>query len=141
MAAEQEVSIVIEGGKLVDGTGNPPVENAAVLIEGNRFKTISRKGQFPYPKTAKVIISDGKTLLPGLWDTHVHYRDWMAELFLAHGVYTIFVLFLRRIQPARSLMWREAGFPHPYHRGGLGNREVPMAIDAPPAIFLDTCEF
>jgi hypothetical protein len=89
MAAEQEVSIVIEGGKLVDGTGKPPVENAAVLIEGNRFKTISRKGQFPYPKTAKVISADGKTLLPGLWDTHVHYRDWMAELFLAHGVTTI----------------------------------------------------
>jgi len=89
MAAQQEFPIVLEGGKLVDGTGNPPVENAAVLIEGERFKTISRKGQAPYPKNAKVIKTEGKTLLPGLWDTHVHYRDWMAELFLAHGVTTI----------------------------------------------------
>jgi hypothetical protein len=89
MAAQQEVPIALEGGKLVDGTGSPPVENALVLIERNRFKTISRKGQVPYPKNAKVINTEGKTLLPGLWDTHVHYRDWMAELFLAHGVTTI----------------------------------------------------
>ena len=89
MAAQQEFPIVLEGGKLVDGTGNPPVENAAVLIEGNRFKAVSRKGELSYPKNAKVIKTDGKTLLPGLWDTHVHYRDWMAELFLAHGVTTI----------------------------------------------------
>ncbi|OGQ79238.1 MAG: hypothetical protein A3F90_02435 [Deltaproteobacteria bacterium RIFCSPLOWO2_12_FULL_60_19] len=89
MAAQQEFPIVLEGGKLVDGTGNPPVENATVLIEGNRFKAVSRKGQLSYPKNTKVIKTEGKTLLPGLWDTHVHYRDWMAELFLAHGVTTI----------------------------------------------------
>src|SRR5262245_6892683 len=83
------VPIVLEGGTLVDCTGRSPVENALVLIEGNRFKTISQKGKVPYPKEAKVINTDGKTLLPGLWDTHVHYRDWMAELFLAHGVTTI----------------------------------------------------
>jgi hypothetical protein len=83
------VPIVLEGGKLVDCTGGAPIENALVIIEGNRIKTVSQKGKVPYPKEAKVINTEGKTLLPGLWDTHVHFRDWMAELFLAHGVTTI----------------------------------------------------
>ncbi|MBI4522425.1 MAG: hypothetical protein HY695_01290, partial [Deltaproteobacteria bacterium] len=83
------VPIVLEGGSLFDGTGKKPLENAAVVIEGNRFKTVSQKGRVSYPKEAKVINTEGKMLLPGLWDTHVHYREWMAELYLAHGVTTI----------------------------------------------------
>lgn len=81
--------IVLEGGTLIDGNGGKPLKDAVVLIEGNRFKAVSRKGKVSYPKDSKVIDARGKTLLPGLWDTHVHYRDWMAELFLAHGVTTI----------------------------------------------------
>ncbi|MBI4522363.1 MAG: hypothetical protein HY695_00980, partial [Deltaproteobacteria bacterium] len=83
------VPIVLEGGKLVDGTGGKPLDDALVIVEGKKIKAVSRKGKIPYPKEAKVIHTGGKTLLPGLWDTHVHYRDWMAELFLAHGVTTI----------------------------------------------------
>ena len=125
------VPIVLEGGKLVDCTGNNPVENALVLIEGNRFKTISQKGKVSYPKEAKVINTEGKTLLPGLWDTHVHFRDWMAELFLAHGVTTIldlgnyskWILAQRdgvakgRIRAPRIFACGE-GIGHPPGRGG-----------------------
>jgi hypothetical protein len=125
------VPIVLEGGKLVDCTGGNPVENALVLIEGNRIKTISQKGKVPYPKEAKVINTEGKTLLPGLWDTHVHFRDWMAELFLAHGVTTIldlgnyskWILAQRdgvekgRIRAPRIFACGE-GIGHPPGRGG-----------------------
>ena len=33
-----------------------------------------------------VIDATGRFALPGLIDVHVHYFDWMGELFLAHGV-------------------------------------------------------
>ena len=32
---------------------------------------------------------DGRFVLPGLIDVHVHYFEWMGELFLAHGVTTV----------------------------------------------------
>jgi hypothetical protein len=90
MVSEKEVAVtVVEGGRLVDGTGKKPLEDALVIIEGQKIKTVSQRGKTQYPKEAKVINAQGKTILPGLWDTHVHYRDWMAELFLAHGVTTI----------------------------------------------------
>ena len=31
----------------------------------------------------------GRFVLPGLIDVHVHYFEWMGELFLAHGVTTV----------------------------------------------------
>lgn len=89
MGSDDKVPIVVEGGKLVDGTGKTPLEDSLILIEGNRVKAISQVGKIPYPANATVINAKGKTVLPGLWDTHVHYRDWMAELYLAHGVTTI----------------------------------------------------
>lgn len=89
MGSDNKAPIVVEGGKLVDGTGKKALEDSLVLIEGNRVKAVSQVGKIPYPSNASVINARGKTVLPGLWDTHVHYRDWMAELYLAHGVTTI----------------------------------------------------
>ncbi|MBI4488146.1 MAG: Xaa-Pro dipeptidase, partial [Deltaproteobacteria bacterium] len=74
MDAENAVPIVVEGGRLVDGTGKRPLEDAVVIIEGQKIKTVSQRGKTQYPKEAKVINAQGKTILPGLWDTHVHYR-------------------------------------------------------------------
>ena len=31
----------------------------------------------------------GKTILPGLIDNHVHYRDLLGELFIAHGITSV----------------------------------------------------
>src|ERR1019366_6830068 len=31
----------------------------------------------------------GKYVIPGLWDLHEHYRDWMPELFLHYGITTV----------------------------------------------------
>ncbi len=34
----------------------------------------------------EIIQADGKFILPGFADMHVHWQHWMPELFLAHGV-------------------------------------------------------
>src|SRR5690349_21710745 len=64
--------VVLEGGTLIDGTGRNPINDAVVVIEGNRIKSIGTKGQVSYPSNARVINTDGKTILPGLVDGHVH---------------------------------------------------------------------
>lgn len=83
-----EITVII-GGTLIDGTGRPPRKEAEILIEGKRIKSIGEVGKTAYPPDARVIKATGKFILPGLFDSHVHYRDWVGELFLAHGVTSV----------------------------------------------------
>jgi imidazolonepropionase-like amidohydrolase len=85
----QEQITVIEGGTLIDGTGSRPIENAVVVVRGNRIAAAGKKGQVSYPVGARVIRADGKFILPGLIDAHVHYHEWQGELHLAHGVTSV----------------------------------------------------
>ncbi len=88
--AEQPVTLVIEGGTLIDGNGGAPVPDALIVIRGNRIETVTRRGQASYPAGARVLRADGKFILPGLMDAHVHYSGFMAELLLSHGVTSVF---------------------------------------------------
>ena len=80
--------IVIQGGTLIDGTGRPAVSDSVVVINQGRFQEVGKRGELNVPQDAEVIDAKGKTILPGLIDGHCHYRDWMGEVYLAHGVTT-----------------------------------------------------
>jgi imidazolonepropionase-like amidohydrolase len=81
--------LVLEGGTLIDGTGRNPVNNAVIVIEGSRIKAVGARGQVSYPPNARVITTDGRTILPGLFDAHVHLRDYMPQMFLRYGVTSV----------------------------------------------------
>ncbi len=85
----QERVLVLAGGTLIDGTGRAPLADAVVLVEGSRIKAVGAKGQVTYPPNVSVIRLDGRTILPGLIDGHVHLRDWQLPMFLPYGVTTI----------------------------------------------------
>jgi imidazolonepropionase-like amidohydrolase len=83
------------GGTLIDGFGGPPLRNSVVIIEGARIKAIGQVGALAVPPGADVISTEGMTVLPGLWDMHVHlmllghsnYDHWHATyLSLAEKV-------------------------------------------------------
>jgi hypothetical protein len=82
--------LVIEGGTLIDGNGGPPVRDALIIIRDNRIETVASSGQARYPAGARVLDADGKFILPGFMDAHVHYAGWMAELTLHYGVTSVF---------------------------------------------------
>ena len=86
--ATQHTPILIRDGRLIDGNGGKPVENATVLIEGQRIRQVTT-GKIEVPTEAKVIDAKGKTILPGFIDNHIHYRGFMGELLLAHGVTSV----------------------------------------------------
>jgi imidazolonepropionase-like amidohydrolase len=88
-AGTQSAVTVIVGGTLIDGTGRPPLPDAVVVVRGNRITATGKKGAVSYPKNARVIRTDGRFILPGLIDGHVHYHEWQGELYLAHGVTTV----------------------------------------------------
>jgi imidazolonepropionase-like amidohydrolase len=82
--------IAIEGGTLIDGTGSPPLAGMTILIEGNRIREIGRQGELTLPSGVRVISATGKYIIPGLIDSHVHYRyPWLHRLYLANGVTTV----------------------------------------------------
>src|SRR4030095_2604097 len=60
------------GGTLIDGFGSTPLRNSIVIIEGERIKAIGQVGTLPVPAGAEIISTEGMTVLPGLWDMHVH---------------------------------------------------------------------
>lgn len=64
--------IAIQGGRLIDGTGAEPVDNAVVLIEEGKILGVGQQGEVEIPPDAEVVDATGKTVLPGLIDAHVH---------------------------------------------------------------------
>ena len=89
------------GGTLVDGYAGPPIRNSVILIDGDKISAVGQVGTLAVPQGADVISTEGMTVLPGLWDMHVHSvsnvaldranaavaaQDWHFPLFLAHGV-------------------------------------------------------
>ena len=78
------VTKVIKGGILIDGTGNTPVKDAVIIIEGKTITTIGKKSEVAIPKgdNVETIEADGKTIMPGLIDSHVHiYTDGETSEF------------------------------------------------------------
>lgn len=59
---------------LIDCTGNPPLADAAVLVEGDRIADVGARGEVTRRagNGHQVRELEGATLLPGLWDAHLH---------------------------------------------------------------------
>ncbi|MCU0379856.1 MAG: amidohydrolase family protein [Chitinophagaceae bacterium] len=60
------------GGTLIDGYGGKPIHNSVIIIEGETIKQVGRMGEVQVPKGAEIISTEGMSVLPGLWDMHVH---------------------------------------------------------------------
>ena len=83
-----EKVLVVQGGKLIDGTGRSPIEDSVIVIEAGRFLAVGRRGEVPIPADAQVIDVRGKTILPGFIDGHGHLEDFHGELYLHLGITT-----------------------------------------------------
>ena len=79
--------VAIRGATVIDGTGAPPMANAVVVIDGETIRAIGPAAEIP--PDARVLSMEGHYIIPGLIDGHVHYRNWVGELFLNHGVTTV----------------------------------------------------
>lgn len=96
------------GGTLIDGFGGPPLRNSVILIEGDRIKAIGQVGSLTVPKDAEVISTEGMTVLPGLWDMHVHLMiDGHSDY--AHWDSTYVSRFRKDVMPASAQQLLMAG--------------------------------
>jgi imidazolonepropionase-like amidohydrolase len=97
MAAQQTA---ITNVRLFDGTKVIP--HATVVIDGTRI--VAAGANVAVPKDAKVIDGNGKTLLPGLIDSHTHVFPGSLERALRFGVTTELDMFtsLLTLDPLRA---------------------------------------
>jgi predicted amidohydrolase YtcJ len=58
---------------LIDGTGRPALRDAVVLIDGPRIAAVGKRSEVKVPHGARVIDASGKTVVPGLIDSHTHF--------------------------------------------------------------------
>ncbi len=65
--------IAITGASVVNVEDGSVIQNAVVLIEGDRIQAIGPAGSVQVPANARKLPLDGKWLAPGLFNMHVHF--------------------------------------------------------------------
>jgi imidazolonepropionase-like amidohydrolase len=69
-ALAQPQTVAVKCGRLIDGKSDTPLENAVIVIEGNKIKEVGKNVKIP--ANARVIDLSAATVMPGLIDAHVH---------------------------------------------------------------------
>ncbi|MBW1295628.1 amidohydrolase family protein [Aquimarina litoralis] len=69
---QQKSLKALVGGTLIDGFGATPIQNSVILIEGEKIMKIGTTKTLKVPEGAEIISTEGMSVLPGLWDMHVH---------------------------------------------------------------------
>ena len=60
------------GGTLIDGFGGAPIHNSVIIVEDETIVKVGHQGNTSIPENAEIISTEGMSVLPGLWDMHVH---------------------------------------------------------------------
>jgi len=76
---EAPQATVFEGARLIVGDGSEPIEDAAFIVENDRFAAVGQKGQLNVPAGAARVDLTGKTVMPAIIDTHKHLRGTREE--------------------------------------------------------------
>ena len=100
-----EGPVALIDGVVIDGNGGKPIENGVVVVRDGRIEAAGDADIVRVPSDAKVIDIEGRAILPGLADMHVHLMggwdgvgsDWLGyqrylNALLYSGVTTVFDL-------------------------------------------------
>lgn len=76
--------------RIFDSAGLKFVDDQTVTVGGGRILAVGPAATTPVPAGARRIDGRGKTLVPGLWDNHMHYGgDSTGALLMSQGVTSI----------------------------------------------------
>jgi imidazolonepropionase-like amidohydrolase len=88
--------LAFTGARIITMNGEEVIDNGTILVEGNRIISIGTDVEIP--GKAKVYDATGKTIIPGIIDTHAHMRafryglspqkEWPYYANLAYGITT-----------------------------------------------------
>ena len=92
-ATERPVAFL--GATVIDGTGRAPVQDAVLVVDDGRVVALGSHGELGLLRAARIEV-DGRWIIPGLIDAHVHF-------FQSGGLYTRpDIIDLREIRPYQA---------------------------------------
>jgi imidazolonepropionase-like amidohydrolase len=89
LAHKPQGPLVITHANLFDAESAQMLPNRTVVITGNRITAVGDDGKVELPSNAETIDAAGKTLMPGLWDMHVHVQPGDGLLHMSCGVTSV----------------------------------------------------
>lgn len=97
-APATKVELVLRDATVVDVAAGRLVPGQAVVIQGERIMAVVDTKHLPQYQARRTLSLKGRYLIPGLWDSHVHFGGGEAliaenrqllPLYLAHGITTV----------------------------------------------------
>lgn len=88
LSPANRTATLVDHVQIFDSVAGSYSADRAVLIEGGKIKSIGAAGTIKPPAGAVILDGRGKTLLPGLWDSHLHVGgdDWNLLQNVATGI-------------------------------------------------------
>jgi len=80
-------AVLYEGARLIADARQPPLEDAAFLVQSGRIVAIGKKGAVRAPAGALRVDLTGKTVIPALIDSHIHI-GYQKDLTYSFDNYT-----------------------------------------------------
>jgi hypothetical protein len=89
LAHKPSGALVFQHANLFDSTSATTLKNRTVVISGNKIAAVGDDSAVTIPAGAETIDASNMTLMPGLWDCHVHLGPNDGLLHMAAGVTTV----------------------------------------------------
>jgi N-acyl-D-aspartate/D-glutamate deacylase len=95
---KETYDLVITNVNIVDVRSGDVLPNRSIAIQGDSIARIFREDEERDFEGRESLDANGKYIMPGLWDMHVHFRGGdtlieenrnMLPLFLAYGITTV----------------------------------------------------
>jgi imidazolonepropionase-like amidohydrolase len=90
-AQRADATLSLINGRLIDGIGADALPDGAVVIRNGRIVAAGPSTQVEIPANTKIIDVQGRTILPGFINAHVHaaYSAWRLKAWAKGGVTTV----------------------------------------------------
>ena len=66
-------TVVLKGGRIIDGRGGAPIFDGIIVMKADKIIAVGTEADTEIPKGARIIDTNGMTIMPGLIDIHVHF--------------------------------------------------------------------
>lgn len=81
--------IALSHATVIDGTGRAPMNDASILIDGQRIRQMGPASQVTVPAGAQVVDLRGKTIVPGIINLHAHIDGDTATKLRQFALYGV----------------------------------------------------
>ena len=124
-------------GTIIDATGNNPIENGMIVIDGKSLEYVGKKEEkYPLPFNVEVIDLKGKWIMPGMVEAHSHLAGYRSGNTLDWIITPHTIKVCQAVKDLEALL--NAGFTSVRDMGGYGcdlKRAMDQKIIEGPRIF------